>query len=64
MSDKREETNDETLPNERFKGLNPMTGESAEPIQVSFEDVSAAAFRIRQGIRHTSCDVSKIHGCL
>ena len=43
--------------NGRFKGLNPLTGESNEPIVVGFEDVSAAAFRIRKGIRRTACDV-------
>ena len=30
---------------------NPVTGESDEPILVSFEDVSAAAYRLRKGIK-------------
>ena len=43
----------------KLKSLNPVTGESDEPILVGFEDVSAAAYRIRKGVRKTPCDVSK-----
>lgn len=35
-----------------------LLGESDEPITVGFEDVSAAAYRIKSGIRRTPCDVS------
>lgn len=38
--------------------LNPVTGESDEPILVGFEDVSAAAYRIRKGIKKTPCEVN------
>ncbi len=44
----------------KLKSLNPITGESDEPILVGFEDVSAAAFRIRQGVKKTPCDVSYV----
>ena len=44
----------------KLKNLNPITGESDEPILVGFEDVSAAAYRIRNGVRKTPCDVSKL----
>ena len=42
----------------KLRTLNPVTGESDEPILVGFEDVSAAAHRIRKGVRKTACDVS------
>jgi hypothetical protein len=38
--------------------INLVTGECQEPIQVGFEDVSAAAFRIKTGIKKTPCEVS------
>lgn len=34
-----------------------ISGESSEPIDVNFEDVSAAAYRIKNGIRRTPCEV-------
>ena len=42
----------------KLRHLNLVTGESDEPILVGFEEVSAAAYRIRKGIRKTPCDVS------
>ena len=44
----------------KYKSLNPITGESDEPILVGFEDVSAAAYRIRNGVKKTACDVSNL----
>ena len=38
-----------------------LTGESDEPITVSFEDISAAAYRIRNGVRRTPCEVKSYH---
>ena len=35
-----------------------LLGETDDPIEVQFEDISAAAFRIKSGIRRTSCEVS------
>ena len=35
----------------KYKSINPITGESDEPILVGFEDVSAAAYRIRNGVK-------------
>ncbi|XP_057311655.1 putative threonine dehydratase [Hydractinia symbiolongicarpus] len=35
-----------------------ISGESSEPINVNFEDVSAAAYRIKNGIRRTPCEIS------
>ena len=34
-----------------------LTGECNDPIKVSFEDISAAAYRIKNGIRKTPCEV-------
>ena len=42
----------------KLRHLNPVTGESDEPILVGFEDVSAAAYRIRKGVKKTPCEVS------
>ena len=42
----------------KLKHLNPITGETEEPILVSFEDVSAASYRIRKGVKKTQCEVS------
>ena len=35
-----------------------MNGNTEEPVEVQFEDISAAAFRIKSGIRKTKCEVS------
>ncbi|XP_031562211.1 uncharacterized protein LOC116298014 [Actinia tenebrosa] len=40
--------------------MNLVTGECEEPIQITFEDVSAAAFRIKKGIKKTPCERSKL----
>lgn len=46
------------------KSVRPMirrltiSGESEAPIVVNFEDVSAAAYRIKNGIRRTPCEIS------
>ena len=37
-----------------------ISGESEHPFAISFEDVAAAAFRIRKGIVKTPCEVIKI----
>lgn len=42
----------------KLRHLNPVTCESDEPILVGFEDVSAAAYRIRKGVKKTPCEVS------
>lgn len=34
-----------------------LKGETTNPVEVTFEDVSAAAFRIKSGIRRTPCEV-------
>lgn len=34
-----------------------ISGESPNPIDVTFEDISAAAYRIKSGIRRTPCEV-------
>ena len=34
-----------------------LTGECLDPIKVTFEDISAAAYRIKNGIRKTPCEV-------
>ena len=34
-----------------------LTGECQDPIKISFEDISAAAYRIKSGIRKTPCEV-------
>ena len=45
------------------KSIHPMirrltiSGECEQPIVVNFEDISAAAFRIKNGIRRTPCEV-------
>ncbi|XP_057311206.1 L-threonine ammonia-lyase-like isoform X1 [Hydractinia symbiolongicarpus] len=36
-----------------------LNGETTNPVEVTFEDVSAAAFRIKSGIRRTPCDKSE-----
>ena len=39
------------------KSKNHKHSDGEEPIEVTFEDVSAAAFRIKSGIRKTICEV-------
>ena len=34
-----------------------ISGECPNPIDVTFEDISAAAYRIKSGIRRTPCEV-------
>ena len=34
-----------------------ISGECLNPIDVTFEDISAAAYRIKSGIRRTPCEV-------
>ena len=34
-----------------------ISGECPNPINVTFEDISAAAYRIKSGIRRTPCEV-------
>jgi len=34
-----------------------ISGESDDPIFVEFEDISAAAYRVKSGIRRTPCEV-------
>lgn len=48
----------------KLKNLNPITGESEEPILVSFEDVSAASYRIRKGVKKTPCERSSMSEAL
>lgn len=40
--------------------MNLVTGECQEPVQITFEDVSAAAFRIKKGIKKTPCEVIRM----
>lgn len=47
----------ENSSNPLIRGLS-LTGECQDPIKVSFEDISAAAYRIKNGIRKTPCEVS------
>ena len=55
-----------TSPNTQLKRKNKkaaqmsQSGETPEPVVVSFEDVTAAAFRIKNGTRCTPCTVSVI----
>lgn len=44
------------LSREHLQNLS-ITGESDHPFAISFEDVAAAAFRIRKGIVKTPCEV-------
>lgn len=47
-------------PTERRKKMTRvelLMGETEEPVEVTFEDISAAAFRIKSGIRRTKCEV-------
>lgn len=37
-----------------------LTGECDEPIKTTFEDISAAAYRIKNGVRKTPCEVCNI----
>ena len=39
-----------------------LTGECNDPITVTFEDISAAAYRIKSGIRKTACEVCVLCG--
>eukprot|EP00794_Sanderia_malayensis_P009006 gene9006-9968_t len=61
-SDASSDTFDEIRPFEH--SVNPLirrltlSGESDLPINISFEDVSAAAYRIKNGIRRTPCEKS------
>ena len=56
-----EESVDEIRPFEN--SINPLirklslSGESDDPITITFEDVSASAYRIKSGIRRTPCEV-------
>ena len=47
---------DSVSPTERRRQA--MNGNTEEPVEVQFEDISAAAFRIKSGIRKTKCEVS------
>ncbi|XP_065065823.1 L-threonine ammonia-lyase-like [Rhopilema esculentum] len=61
-SEKADSIDDEIKPFEN--SANPMirqlslTGECNDPITVTFEDISAAAYRIKSGIRKTACEKS------
>lgn len=48
----------------KLKHLNPITGETEEPVLVSFEDVSAASYRIRKGVKKTPCERSSMSEAL
>jgi len=50
-----------STPTERRKKMTrveSLMGETDEPVEVTFEDISAAAFRIKSGIRRTKCEKS------
>ena len=47
---------DSVSPTERRRQA--MNGNAEDPVEVQFEDISAAAFRIKSGIRKTKCEVS------
>lgn len=36
-----------------------LSGESSDAIEINLEDVSAAAYRIKSGIRRTACEVTE-----
>ena len=42
----------------RIKREMSLNGGSDAPVEVTFEDISAAAFRIKSGVRKTPCEVS------
>ena len=60
---KNETQSQEPSPNTQLKRKNKkiaemlQSGETAEPVVVTFEDVTAAAFRIKNGTRCTPCTV-------
>ena len=41
----------------RVKSQLSLLGESNDPVEVSFEDITGAAFRIKSGVRKTACEV-------